>query len=449
MLILRSVPALNLLRKAGDSTVVPDTLARGDDRALSVGGISIPVLAEQYGTPLYLLDVETIVNRAKTWMAQVSPHGTVYYAGKAFLCTAMVELMDRLGVGVDVVSGGELATALGAGMSPQRLLFHGNVKTAAELAAAVSAPGLRVVVDSLEELRALSAAAVRCPDNGPIAVLIRVTPGIEPDTHDYIKTGHDGSKFGFPIGEVAHAAVAEALASPHIALAGYHAHIGSQVLDPAPMAETARRLMRFAVEVWQQQGFWPQMVDVGGGVGVAYQPGADAPDIAQVVQAVVAEATPPSLDRPRVAFEPGRSIVADSGLTVYRVEVVKQTPGGPTYCAVDGGMGDNIRPALYGAPYTADVAGPPRPGRATVTLAGRYCETGDLIIRDAVLPPVAVGDLVVVYTTGAYTHSMASHYNRVPRPPVVAVWRGEAHLWVRGETFADVRRQDVPLAWAL
>ena len=432
--------------------MVPDTLARGDDQVLTVGGISIPVLAERYGTPLYILDVETIVNRATTWTAAVNPHGTVYYAGKAFLCTAMVELMDRVGVGVDVVSGGELATALAAGMPPHRLLFHGNVKSATELAAAVSAPGLTVVVDSLEELRALSAAVARRPGSEPLAVLIRVTPGIEPDTHDYVKTGQHGSKFGFPIGEEAQAAVAEALASPEIALVGYHAHIGSQVLDPAPMAETARRLMRFAVDVRKQMGFWPRVVDVGGGVGVAYQSGADAPNIAQVVQAVVAvvaEETPPTLERPRIAFEPGRSIVADSGLTVYRVEVVKHTPGGPTYCAVDGGMGDNIRPALYGARYTADVAGPPRSGRTTVTLAGRYCETGDILIRDAALSPVAVGDLVVVYTTGAYTYSMASQYNRVPRPPVVAVWHGQDHLWVRGETFADVRRQDVPLAWAL
>ena len=432
--------------------MVPDTLARGDDQVLTVGGISIPVLAERYGTPLYILDVETIVNRATTWTAAVNPHGTVYYAGKAFLCTAMVELMDRVGVGVDVVSGGELATALAAGMPPHRLLFHGNVKSATELAAAVSAPGLTVVVDSLEELRALSAAVARRPGSEPLAVLIRVTPGIEPDTHDYVKTGQHGSKFGFPIGEEAQAAVAEALASPEIALVGYHAHIGSQVLDPAPMAETARRLMRFAVDVRKQMGFWPGVVDVGGGVGVAYQSGADAPNIAQVVQAVVAvvaEETPPTLERPRIAFEPGRSIVADSGLTVYRVEVVKHTPGGPTYCAVDGGMGDNIRPALYGARYTADVAGPPRSGRTTVTLAGRYCETGDILIRDAALSPVAVGDLVVVYTTGAYTYSMASQYNRVPRPPVVAVWHGQDHLWVRGETFADVRRQDVPLAWAL
>ena len=432
--------------------MVPDTLARGDDQVLTVGGISIPVLAERYGTPLYILDVETIVNRAKTWTAAVNPHGTVYYAGKAFLCTAMVELMDRVGVGVDVVSGGELATALAGGMPPHRLLFHGNVKNAAELASAVSAPGLTVVVDSLEELRALSVAVARRPGSKPLAVLIRVTPGIEADTHDYVKTGQHGSKFGFPIGEEALAAVAEALASPEIALVGYHAHIGSQVLDPAPMAETARRLMRFAVDVRKQMGFWPRVVDVGGGVGVAYQSGADAPNITQVVEAVVAvvaEETPPSLERPRIAFEPGRSIVADSGLTVYRVEVVKRTPSGPTYCAVDGGMGDNIRPALYGARYTADVAGPPRPGRATVTLAGRYCETGDIIIRDAALSPVAVGDLVVVYTTGAYTYSMASQYNRVPRPPVVAVWHGQDHLWVRGETFADVRRQDVPLAWAL
>lgn len=427
----------------------PDTLMRQADGELSVGGVRLSDLARRYGTPLYVMDMATVVNRAREWTEAVGAGGAVYYAAKAFLCQAMAELVSQLGLGIDVVSGGELATALAAGVSPSHLVFHGNAKTAREIEKAAGLPGITVAVDSAEELQALSDAAML--SGRAVRVLLRLTPGIEPDTHAYIKTGQYDSKFGLAMdGKVADAAVTLAVSLPGVKLVGYHAHIGSQMADAEPLVASAERLMQFADVQWKRHDYWPEMLDVGGGVAVPYQPEDEAADVARIVGAVqqmVRARTPEGLLVPRVAWEPGRSIVAASGVTVYRVVGKKSVPGGRLYCAVDGGMGDNIRPALYGARYTAAPVGSPRPGSEMATIAGRYCETGDLLLQNAELPPLAIGDLLALYTTGAYNYSMASNYNRVGRPPVVAVWNGTEAVWVRGETDADLLARDQALAW--
>lgn len=428
----------------------PDTWVRQADGELAVGGVRLSDLVERHGTPLYVVDVATVVNRAREWTEAVGEAGSVHYAAKAFFCRAMAQLVKQLGLGVDVVSGGELATALAAGMPPSRIIFHGNAKTDREIARAAALPGITVAVDSLEELQALSDAAMA--ERRAVRVLLRLTPGIEPDTHAYIKTGQYDSKFGLAMdGHVADAAVALGLSLPGVELVGYHAHIGSQMVDADPLLASVRRLMEFAEVQRNRHGYWPKVLDVGGGIGAPYHPEDEAADVGRIVKSVhqdVTRLTPKGLAVPHIAWEPGRSIVATSGVTLYRVLGKKSVPGGRRYCAVDGGMGDNIRPALYGARYTAEPVGRPRPGAETVTVAGRYCETGDVLLRDMELPPLAIGDLLAMYTTGAYNYSMASNYNRVARPPVVAVWNGTEAVWVRGETDDDVLQRDQQLAWA-
>lgn len=405
-------------------------------------------LADRFGTPLYVMDIATIRHKLSEWSSALGEAGRVFYAGKAFLCRAMVELVHQCGMGLDVVSGGELYTALLAGMPAANIIFHGNVKTESELRLALDNGVGQIVVDSLDELSRLQRLAMQLAK--PARVFLRLTPGIEAHTHEFIRTGHFDTKFGFPwLDGVAHAAVDRALTLSGLHLVGFHAHIGSQILDSAPFLANAEALMKFSREQYARHGFWPEELDLGGGLGVTYEPEEEALRPADVVRAVkmaVATLTPNGLPIPRLSWEPGRSIVADAGVTLYRVSAKKKIPGGRTYVAVDGGMGDNIRPALYQARYRAAVVGSPRATREVVTLAGRYCESGDILVHDAEMPVLETGDLVTVLTTGAYNFSMASTYNRVPRPAVVAVENGAATVWVEAETWADLSARDRPLA---
>jgi diaminopimelate decarboxylase len=427
--------------------VKPVTYARDARGVLTVGGVPLDELAAQYGTPLYVMDVATIRQRLAAWREALGDTGRVYYAGKAFLCRAMAELVQAEGVGLDVVSGGELTTALMAGVPPAEIVLHGNVKTRAELELALATGVGRIVVDSLEELSLLDELAQEAGRR--VAVLLRLTPGIEAHTHEFIRTGQFDSKFGFAtVGGAADEAVRAALASPGIRLAGLHAHIGSQILEVDPFAANAEALLRFARRQYDLHGWWPEEIDIGGGLGVSYEPADDPPTPEDVVRAVrerVADLVPADCAWPMLSVEPGRSVAADAGVTLYRVGVKKRVPG-RTYVAVDGGMGDNIRPALYQARYMAEPVGPPRAEREVVTVAGRYCESGDLLLRDAELPRLEPGDLLAVFTTGAYTYAMASTYNRVPRPAVVAVDRAVVQVWVERESWADLARHDRPLA---
>lgn len=425
----------------------PDTYTKDSDGHIFVGGVALSALAEQFGTPLYVMDYASIVRRMRAMREAVGPAGDAHYAAKAFCCQAVLELAAQEGLGVDVVSGGELQTARNAQVPMEQLVFHGNVKTRAEIEAGLQAGVGYFVVDSLDELNLLDVCADKMQRIAP--VLLRLTPGIDAHTHAYVKTGHFDSKFGFATeGGAAAVAVEKALALPSIRLAGYHAHIGSQILDPEPLIENARALSRFSRTILEQWGFWPSVLDVGGGFGVSYdqEPGLAPMDALLPIRRVLEDLTPPGQPVPRLIIEPGRSIVAEAGFTLYRVAALKTTPGGRQYAAVDGGMGDNIRPALYQAAYQAELDGKPvQTPEHVVTLAGRYCESGDILIHNATLADPRVGDLVVVWATGAYNYSMASQYNRVPRPAVVAVHQGQYQTWVAGETWDDVLRKDQSL----
>ncbi|MCL5115673.1 MAG: diaminopimelate decarboxylase [Firmicutes bacterium] len=429
----------------------PDTFQQTSSGHISIGGVPVSTLAEKFGTPLYVLDYDTMVHRMQEYrnaLAQLQPAGWACYAGKAFLCRAMVELVAQEGLGLDVVSGGELYTALQAGFDPKNILFHGNVKTAAELRFGLEAGVGQFVVDSLDELDRLNRIADEMGRTAP--VLLRLTPGIDAHTHDFIRTGQFDSKFGFGIGDgIADEAVRRALAAERIQLNGFHAHIGSQILEGDPFVANAEALMAFSQRWHQMAGFWPRILDIGGGLGVRYTGGEEPPQLAHIlrrIQGLLTEATPPGAAVPKILMEPGRSIVAEAGVTLYTVEAVKTVVGGKVYVAVDGGMGDNIRPALYQAQYAASLDGKPESTPpSAVTVAGRYCESGDILLSGVPLADPQVGDRLIVWATGAYNYSMASTYNRVPRPAVVVVRDGEVSRWVERERWEDVTRLDLPL----
>ncbi len=425
-----------------------DTLTRDKDGVLSLGGVSLPDLAARYGTPLYLMDVATVTARLQAWTDAVEPPNEVYFAGKAFLCRALIPILQKAGVGLDVVSGGELLTALSAGMDPARITFHGNLKTTSEMRLALASGVGRVVADSDEELTRWDRLAA---DAGrTVEVWLRLTPGVDPHTHRYITTGHVKSKFGWPLeGGAAEAAVGRALELPHVRLTGYHAHIGSQILESKPYVEAAEHMLAFARAMHQRYRFWPRYLDLGGGLGipVAGQTGPTPRELTEAFTALVRGGTPDGEQVPVWAVEPGRSVVAEAGLTLYRVGVVKRAGDGTVYVVVDGGMGDNIRPALYEARYRAEPVRSPAGEPGIVTIAGRYCESGDLLVEDVAVPALEPDDLLVVLDTGAYGYAMASQYNRVPVPAVVAVENGTSSVWVEGPRWDEVHARDKTVSW--
>ncbi len=430
-----------------DPVVWPQTARRTGDGALELGGVDVRALAAEFGTPAYVLDEADFRARAGAW-AQAFAGADVYYAAKAFLCTAVARWVAEEGLSLDVCTGGELAVALRAGFPVERLLFHGNNKSVAELARAVEAGVGRIVVDSLDELERLAAVA---RDAGVRqAVYVRVTPGVEAHTHEYISTGQEDSKFGFGLDSGAAAgAVARVLAEPSLELRGLHCHIGSHIFDDKGFAEAAHRMVGLLAEVRDVHGVELPELDLGGGQGIAYTSADDPMPVEQhateLREVVARECAAHGLAVPRLAVEPGRAIAGPTTVTLYEVGTVKELPGVRTYVSVDGGMSDNIRTALYDATYTAVVAG--RASSAaprTVTVCGKHCESGDLVVREVALPAdVAPGDLLAVPASGAYHRSMASNYNHVGRPPVVAVRDGGARVVVRRETEDDLLRLDV------
>ncbi|MDA8193294.1 MAG: diaminopimelate decarboxylase [Thermaerobacter sp.] len=428
----------------------PDTLEVNSRGVIRVGGIDVVQLAEEYGTPLYVLDYRTLRRYARQYrdmLAELSPPGVACYAGKAHLSVALAGFLQHEGLGLDVVSGGELYTALTAGFNPGRIVFHGNLKTEDEIRAGLEARVGYFVVDSLDELQLLGQLA-RARGVSQ-RVLLRLTPGIEAHTHEFIRTGQFDSKFGFGVAEgIADRAVAAALATAGVSLAGFHAHIGSQILEEDPFLANAEVLLTYSRHWQRARGWWPEVLDLGGGFGVRYQPEDDPPALERIMAGLRRQlrvGTPAGVAPPQIFLEPGRSIVAEAGITIYTVGATKTVPGDKRYVAVDGGMGDNIRPALYQARYQAIVDGKDPDGpREIVTVAGRYCESGDILVRDVELPPMVAGDRLVVLGTGAYNYAMASNYNRVPRPPVVVVKDGEARVWVQRESWADLTRLDRP-----
>ncbi|SCE95289.1 diaminopimelate decarboxylase [Micromonospora coriariae] len=425
----------------------PRTVTRGADGALAVAGLSVRDLAAEFGTPMYVLDEDDLRSRCRDFRAAF-PTEDVFYAGKAFLCRAVVRMIAEEGLHLDVCTGGELATALSAGMPPERIGFHGNNKSVAELARALDAGVGRIIVDSFTEIDRLTALA-RERGVRP-RVLVRVTVGVEAHTHEFIATAHEDQKFGFSLaGGAAAAAAFKILDEGVLELRGLHSHIGSQIFDANGFEVSARRVLALQAQIRDARGVELPELDLGGGFGIAYTTQDDPAtpqDLAKRLRKIVdSECAAERLAVPRLSIEPGRAIVGPSVFTLYEVGTVKDLDGIRTYVSVDGGMSDNIRTALYDASYSATLA-----SRASTTepmlarVVGKHCESGDIVVKDEFLPAdVQPGDLVAVPGTGAYCRSMASNYNHVPRPPVVAVRDGHARVIVRRETEEDLLALDV------
>ena len=407
--------------RTGVSHVFPIGSRLNERGRLEIGGCDVFDVAAEFGTPAYVYSVEDIRTRARAYVEgfrKRTDRFEVVYASKAFPCTAAYRLLAEEGIACDVASGGELYLALRGGFAPEKIYFHGNNKSRAEIAYGQEAGVGHIVIDSFHEIGLIEA---------PQKVMLRVTPGIKPTTHDYIATGQVDSKFGFGLDDVPRAV--EQVAARGLELVGLHAHLGSQIFDLGPYEKLA--------EVLTQMGDYP-LLNLGGGLGIAYTADEHPPAIDDYVETLVRGAP----EGVTVLCEPGRSLVGNAGVTIYTVGTVKSIPDVRTYVAVDGGMSDNLRPMLYGARYEAEIADR-FGGRDEVTIAGMHCESGDILVREALLDDPKPGDVLVTPATGAYGHAMANNYNGIPRPPVIFCEGGDARVVVRRETYEDLTRRDV------
>ena len=440
-------PATPDLKTAHDlAPVLPMTFDVKDGH-LWIGGVDMVALAREAGTALYVMDETTIRHNLSEYVKWTQFHWKdvdVVYAGKAFMSLAMIKLVEEEGCCLLCASGGELAYAKRANFPMSRVQVHGNNKTPSELIDCVEAGVSRVVVDNFDELERLSAIAAERGIKQPI--LIRVTPGVEADTHDFIMTGAEDSKFGFGLNQgLAMEAVKRAVALPGIDFEGLHMHIGSQIFALHSFAQAIAVMVGFMRDIQAETGVAVRMLDTGGGLGVAYGVPDEPSTIEEfgkvVVDGIKEECERHGLAVPRMAVEPGRSIVANSGVTLYTVGTVKEIPGIRTYVAVDGGMSDNIRTALYDANYEALIANKAdQPREMVATVAGKHCESGDIVVRDAPLQCPEVDDILCVCATGAYCQSMSSNYNKNVRPGVVFVRDGHWRFVIRRETYDDLMK---------
>jgi diaminopimelate decarboxylase len=426
--------------------IQPVTASINERGHLTIGGCDATELAEQFGTPVYIVDEQTIRDAAAAVNSGLSvyPNARALYAGKAFLCLAMCHLVQQLGLGLDVVSAGELFTAVSAKFPAELIYMHGNNKSADEIEQGLEYGDVNIVIDNTSELALLSEIAARM--NRVARVLLRVTPGVEPDTHHYIKTGQNDSKFGLPLKDIP-LIIAQIVKDPHLKLVGLHAHIGSQAHDMKPYLEIIDILADMMLDLKNNMDVELEQLDLGGGLGIAYTRKDHPTPIYDWSHGLASHALTAfkkrNLKLPQLLLEPGRSIVGTAGVTLYRAGHEKLLPGGLHYLAVDGGMADNPRPVTYQAKYTACVANrmheeePPEP----LTIVGKYCESGDIIVKDAYLS-ARTGDLIAVFGTGAYNYSMASNYNRTGRPACVLVGDGKAEIIVERESHTDLIRQD-------
>ncbi len=442
-----SPPAAAPPSRTGPLSVWPGSAAAVGDDDLAVAGVPLTEVADRFGTPAYVLDEAEVRDRCRAYL-RAFPGADVCYAAKAFLCRAMVHWVREEGLGLDVCSAGELELAVTSGFPPERIVLHGNAKSPADLAAALRFGVGRIVIDSTSEIARLAAAV---PAGSRQKVLVRVVPGIAAGGHAKIRTGTDDQKFGLSLtdGSAQHA-ITRVLGQPRLELVGLHCHLGSQITTVKPYLSAVRRLTGLLARIHEQHGLTLPELDLGGGHGIAYRPGEPALDLAALAHRIRAElargCAAAGLPVPRLTVEPGRAIVGPAGVALYRVLSVKRT-GAHTFVAVDGGMSDNPRPALYGVRYAPRLIGR-RPAAAPepVTVVGRHCEAGDVLAADVPLPgDVRPGDLLAVPVAGAYHLSMASGYNLVGRPPVVAVAGGRARLLVRRESLADIQERDIGL----
>lgn len=429
------------------------TARRGEDGVIEIGGVRLIDLVEQVGTPAYVIDEADFRSRAREW-SEAFAGWTVFYAGKAFLCATLARWLAEEGLNLDVCSLGELTTALRAGIDPARIGHHGNNKSDAELRLALTSGVGRIIVDSSDEITRLEEL---CAELGTTArVLVRATTGVEAHTHEYIATAHEDQKFGFSITSgQALVGMFRCFHSPHIELLGIHSHIGSQIFEVSGFEVAARRTMKLLAQFKEATGTELPELDLGGGFGIAYtkeDDPASAAELAAGLREIVGhECRAFGLAEPNVSIEPGRAIVGPAGTAVYRVGTAKPVDigGGLTrrYLSVDGGMSDNIRPALYAAEYSAALANRNSTAEPVVSrVVGVHCEGGDILVRDEFLPvDVGIGDLLAVPASGAYSRSMASNYNHTPRPPVVAVRDGQIILMVRRESLDDILALDAGL----
>jgi diaminopimelate decarboxylase len=425
--------------------LLPVTYRVNSRGRMEVGGCDLVELARSHGTPLYVYDEETVRARCREYMDAMDGRGEVLYSAKAFACPGLLRVVASEGLGLDVVSAGELHAALAAGCPTDRVHFLGNNKSAEEVAAAWESRAT-LVIDGFHDLELLRRVV---PAGGRMRCLVRVSPGVRPDTHDHISTGQLDSKFGFSIESgAARAAVEQALAHDRVELAGLHSHIGSQVFDLGGHVSAMEVMLDLVAELRRDLGFEPARLGAGGGLGIAYTWQDEPPTPRRFVETLLAAlesgAARRGLRLPLLVVEPGRSIAGPAGVALYTVGSIKDIPGVRRYVAVDGGMGDNIRPKLYGARYEVLVASAPEAAPdGLVTVAGKYCESADVLVTDAALPPVQPGDVLCVPAAGAYCLAMASNYNGLLRPAVVMVRGGSARVIRRRETLADLLAPEV------
>jgi diaminopimelate decarboxylase len=422
-----------------------------ENEHLEIGGVDTVELVKKYGTPLYVYDVDLIRKRARGFkhtFEKLHVNAQVAYASKAFSSIAMLDLVNEEGLSLDVVSGGELYTAISAHFPTERIHFHGNNKSKEELEMALKYKIGCIVVDNFYELNLLQQL---CKEkNQEMPILLRVTPGIEAHTHDYILTGQEDSKFGFDLHNgQADEALEKSLASDHLKLLGIHCHIGSQIFDTTGFVLAARKIMNKLAGWNEMFSYFPQVLNLGGGFGIRYteedEPLSPSNYVQEIIHEVHKQTELYNLKMPEIWIEPGRSLVGEAGTTLYSIGSSKEVPNVRKYLAVDGGMSDNIRPALYEAKYEAVLANRPNDEvEETVSIAGKCCESGDMLIWDLPLPLAGNDDVLAVFCTGAYGYSMANNYNRIPRPPVVFVEEGKDHLVIKRETFEDLIRLDLP-----
>lgn len=417
---------------------------------LYIGGVKATSLTKEFGTPLYVMDEQLLLDNCRGYINAFrakEENNRVAFAGKAFLTVEMCKLIDREGLYLDVVSGGELYTAYKANFPMEKIYFHGNNKTLDEIELGVKLGVGRFIVDNLWEMSKINEVAEKY--NKKQDIYLRLTPGIEAHTHDYIKTGQIDSKFGFaPVGNIILEAVKQGLSLESVNLVGLHCHIGSQIFETEPFKDAAEVMLKFINEIKQETGHLIEELDLGGGFGIYYSEG-DKPksieDYCNVILDRVDEVCRElNLKRPILTIEPGRSIVANAGTTLYTVGSIKEIPQIRKYVAVDGGMTDNIRPALYGAKYEAIIANKAdSPTNDKVTVAGKCCESGDILINDIEIQKAEGGDILAVLSTGAYGFSMASGYNRILRPAVVFVRNGEARIVSKRQTYEDLIKDEI------